>query len=496
MLPDFDRCYRAAKDKDSRFDGWIYGGVTSTGIYCRPSCPARTPKRSNINFYPSAAAAQAAGFRACKRCRPDAAPGSPEWDMQADLVGRAMRLIADGAIERDGVPGLAAKLGYSERHLNRQMVERIGAGPLAVARSNRAQNARILLETTAMPIADVAFASGFASVRQFNDTIRAVFSETPSALRNRGRSAEGAQMPGAIELLLPYRPPLAVPELFEFFAHRAVAGVEMADQHGYSCTLDLPHGGGRVQLQAADRGLRARFELSDTRDLGAAVERVRRLCDLDSDPSAADSALATDAKLRPLVNRRPGLRVPGCVSGSELAIRAVLGQQVSVKAATRAATRIAAEHGRVLDLKSSTGGSNGPEIVFPTAAAIATIDPATLPMPRKRGQALTQLAAELANGSIELDGGSDRASVREKLVALPGIGHWTAEYIAMRALRDPDAFLPTDIGVRNGMAAVGLPDDLASIGLRAQRWSPYRAYALQHLWQAAASSTNIRKTEK
>lgn len=407
-----------------------------------------------------------------------------------------MRLIADGMVEREGVPGLAAKLGYSERHLNRHMVERIGVGPLAVARSNRAQTARILLETTTMAIADVAFAAGFSSVRQFNDTIREVFSETPSALRKRRRTGDGIPIRGEIELVLPYRPPLAAREMFEFFALRAVAGVETADAESYARTIDLPHGGARVQLQVADRGLRSRFELSDARDLGAAVERVRRLCDLDSDPSAADAALANDAKLRPLVSKRPGLRVPGCVSGSELAIRAVLGQQVSVKAATGAAARLAAEYGRRVELKTIGDGSGVPAVLFPSAEAVAAIDPARLPMPKSRAQALTRLAAELADGSIELDGGSDRESVREKLIALPGIGHWTGEYIAMRALRDPDAFLPTDIGVRKGMSSLGLADDPGAIERRAQRWSPYRAYALQHLWQAAANSANIRTKEK
>lgn len=451
--------------------------------------------RKNIRFYPSAAAAQTAGFRACKRCRPDAAPGSPEWDLNADVVGRAMRLIADGVVEREGVPGLAARLGYSERHVHRQMVERVGAGPLAVARSNRAQTARILLETTTMPIADVAFASGFASVRQFNDTIRAVFSDTPSKLRRRGVLSDN-DASSAIVLKLPYRPPLAASAMFDFLALRAVERVEQADEFGYSRTLDLPHGSGRVRLKSADKVLQAHFELADSRDLGAAVERVRRLCDLDSDPAAADAALARDSKLRPLVRTRPGLRVPGCVSGSELAIRAVLGQQVSVKAATNAAARLAADHGVSIDLKVDKHESTAPDMLFPTASAIAEIDPAKLPMPRKRAQALTLLAAELADGAIDLDGGSDREAVRESLLALPGIGQWTADYIAMRALRDPDAFLPTDIGVRKGMAAIGLADDPAAIERHSQRWSPYRAYALQHLWQAATDSDKLRKKEK
>lgn len=414
--------------------------------------------------------------------------------MNADVVGRAMRLIADGVVERDGVPGLAAKLGYSERHLHRQMVERVGAGPLAVARSNRAQTARILLETTTLPISEVALAAGFASVRQFNDTIRAVFSETPSQLRRRGGGA-GAAAGNSIALTLPFRPPLAAEALFEFLAFRAVADVECGDGSGYSRTLELPHAAGRVRLRSAERGMRAHFELIDSRDLGAAVERVRRLCDLDSDPTAADAWLARDPELRPLVRVRPGLRVAGCVSGDELAIRAVLGQQVSVKSATSTASRLAAEHGTPVGLKDHGEEREPPSRLFPSAETIAAIDPANLPVPRKRAQAVTRLANELAEGTIDLEGGSERDAVRESLVALPGIGHWTAEYIAMRALRDPDAFLPTDIGVRNGMAAIGLASDVATIERRARRWSPYRAYALQHLWQAASDSVNIRNKE-
>lgn len=493
MLPDFDRCYRAAGDKDSRFDGWIYCGVTSTGIYCRPSCPARTPKRANLRFYPSAAAAQSAGFRACKRCRPDATPGSPEWDATADLVGRAMRLIADGVVDREGVGGLAGRLGYSERHVHRQLVERAGAGPLAIARSNRAQNARILLETTAMPASDVAEAAGFASVRQFNDTIKEVFADTPTGLRRRARSAfaKGGNDRKAVELSLPYREPFAFDELVDFLARRAIDGVESVTEGTYSRVLTLPHGACRVTVVGtASNKLRARFELGDARDLGPAVERVRRLFDLDSDPVAADAALSGDALLKKSVRAHPGLRVPGCVSGSELAFRAVLGQQVTVKSATRMASRLAVEHGTKAKLPRVDGM---PDLTFPSAAAVAEIDPATLPMPRNRAKALTGLASAIAAAEIPLDGAADRSEVREGLLAMPGIGGWTTEYIAMRALRDPDVFLPSDAGARAGMASLGLPTAAKEIEATAARWSPYRSYALQHLWLLASEANEMRK---
>lgn len=493
MLPDFDRCYRAAEDKDARFDGWIYCGVTSTGIYCRPSCPARTPKRTNLRFYSSAAAAQAAGFRACKRCRPDATPGSPEWDASADLVGRAMRLIADGVVDREGVGGLARRLGYSERHVNRQLVERAGAGPLAIARSNRAQNARILLETTSMPAADVAHAAGFASVRQFNDTVREVFADTPTGLRGRAPGAATRQHGErtAVELAIPFREPFALDELIAFLAARAVDGVEAASGGGYARVLALPTAPGRVTIASSTPGrLRARFELGDARDLGPAVERVRRLFDLDSDPVASDAALSRDATLSRSVKARPGLRVAGCVDGAELAIRAVLGQQVTVKSATRMASRLAAEHGKSTGLPA---GDGLPDKSFPSAATIAELDPSKLPMPRRRASALKSMAVAIADGSIQLDGAADRAELRAKLQSIPGIGPWTAGYVAMRALRDPDVFLTGDSGARAGMAALNLPDSGTEMEAAAARWSPYRSYALQHLWLCAARPTKARK---
>src|SRR3954451_4552457 len=355
-----DRLWHAVEHRDPRFDGWVFTGVTSTGIYCKPSCPARTPMREHVRFFPTAAAAQAAGFRACKRCRPDATPGSPEWDLRADLVGRAMRLVADGIVDREGVTGVAARLGYSERHVHRTLVAVVGAGPLALARAQRAQNARVLLETTDLPITDVAFAAGFESLRQFNATIREVFALAPRDLRRRARREPDG---GALTLRLPYRAPLEAAELIAFLARRAVPGVEEVVDGAYRRSLRLPHAAGIVELAPATghtgranevrvngstKSIRGRFWLEDLRDLGPAVQRCRVLLDLDSDPQAVAEALDGDALLGPLVRAAPGRRVPGHVDGHELAIRAVLGQQVSVAGASTLAGRLVAELGEPL----------------------------------------------------------------------------------------------------------------------------------------------------
>ncbi|MGH2958637.1 MAG: AlkA N-terminal domain-containing protein, partial [Solirubrobacterales bacterium] len=423
-LPSFERCRRAAEDKDARFDGWFYTGVTSTDIYCRPSCPARTPKASNMRFFATAAAAQSAGFRACKRCRPNASPGSPEWDLRADAVGRAMRLIADGVVDREGVAGLASQLGFSERHIHRMLTAVVGAGPLAIARAARAQNARVLLETTELNSGDVAFASGFSSVRQFNATMQEVFAVTPSELRRAPRSSAKRAGRG-LELRLLARKPFDFSLLHSYLAHRVVASVETADDETYSRSMRLPRGSGVVQLRAGEDCLWARFELDDLRDLGAATERVRRLGDLDADPIAADAALTDDPLLRASVLKRPGLRVPGSVDGNEIAIRAVLGQQVSVRGASTAAARLTTLCGD--ELKRPVDGITH---LFPSTAAVAGLDPSSLAMPQSRARALIGLSTELASGEIRLDGSQERLSVYERLVALPGIGDWTAQYIA------------------------------------------------------------------
>jgi AraC family transcriptional regulator, regulatory protein of adaptative response / DNA-3-methyladenine glycosylase II len=489
-----DACYRAVSSRDPRFDGWFFTAVLTTGIYCRPSCPAMTPKRSNVRFLPTAAAAQEAGFRACKRCRPDAVPGSPEWNVRADLVGRAMRHIADGVVDRDGVAGLAQRLGYSERHVHRQLVAEVGAGPIALARAQRSQTARLLLETTDVPIAGVAFAAGFASVRQFNDTIREVFALTPSQLRASRRPAGRAPTPSALQLRLPFRRPFSPVHTFDFLATRAIPGIEIGSGTGYRRTIGLMHGSAVISLgepaggQEEQSWIPCRLELSDLRDLAPAVARCRRLLDLDADAQAVCQVLGDDPLLQTSISDEPGRRVPGHVDGFELAVRAVLGQQVSVAGARTLAARLVTTLGE--PITTSDGSLTH---LFPTADAIAAADPATLSLTRARAAAVIALAQAVADGEVDLEPGADRDRTGAKLLGLPGIGPWTVSYIRMRALADPDVFMPTDLGVRRGLEALGFTGDDREIEVLARRWRPWRSYALAHIWAAAAQAVTTRR---
>ena len=532
MLLDQDRCYRAVASRDARFDGHFITAVRTTGIYCRPSCPATTPKRANVEFLPTAGAAQQRGYRACRRCLPDAVPGSPDWNVRADLAARAMRLISDGVVERDGVPGLATRLGYSERHLNRVLTAELGAGPLALARAHRAHTARLLIETTPLGMADVAFAAGFASVRQFNDTVRAVYGVAPTTLRAEAGRRRPSAAAGTLVLRLPFRPPFDAEGLMRFFAARAVAGVETLGDDGYVRTLRLPHGGATVALQLPDGTLAgataaagstiaagrataagagpaiapgratasgarpaiatgrsgaaahvtATLRLADPRDLGPAVARVRRLLDLDADPVAVDELLGTDPGLAAAVEEVPGIRLPGSVDGAETAIRTLLGQQVSVAAARTAAARLAEALGERLPPALAASGA---ELLFPIPAAIAEHGADVLTGPARRIASIRTVAAALADGSLALDPGRDPADLRAELVALPGVGPWTAGYLAMRVLGEPDELLAEDLGVRRGAAALGLPSDIPGLTARAAAWRPWRSYAATHLWRRA-----------
>lgn len=485
MHEDVERCVRAVQSKDARFDGWFFTAVTTTGIYCRPSCPVVPPKVENMRFHPSAAAAQQAGFRACKRCRPDAAPGSPQWNERADLVARAMRLIADGVVDRDGVPGLARRLGYSTRQVERQLLAELGAGPLALARAQRAQAARLLIETTTVSLGDVAFAAGFASVRTFNDTVREIFDLTPSELRTRAARRQLAVSAGSLVLRLPFRQPLCPDNLFGHLAATAVPGVEEWRAGAYRRTLRLPHGHGIVALRPMPDYIDCRLSLTDLRDLSAAITRCRWLLDLDADPVAVDDLLRTDPVLAPLVRKTPGRRVPRTVDADEFAVRAVLGQQVSTAAARTHAGRVVAAHG---DPVSDPGG--GLTHLFPDTTALASVDPATLAFPQARRTTFATLIAALAAGEIDLSLASDWHQARARLAELPGFGAWTVETIAMRALGDPDAFVPTDLGIRRAAGELGLPSTPAALTARASGWRPWRAYAVQHLWATGDHAIN------
>ncbi len=473
-MPDRTVCLAAVNSRDERFDGVFFTGVTSTGIFCRPSCPAITPKAANIVFHPSAASARAAGFRACKRCRPDAVPGSPEWDIRADTLARAVRLIGDGFVDREGVAGLASRLGYSPRQLQRLTAEELGASPLALARAQRAHSARVLLETTGLPIADVAYAAGFGSIRSCNDTIGSFFGTTPTALRGLARAHSPRHTAFTVlDLRLSLRRPFNPSNLFGHLVATAVPGVEEWRQGTYRRTLRLPHGPGIVALATRSDHVAATLHLTDPRDLTPAIGRCRRLLDLDADPVAVDATLASDPVLTTLVTAAPGRRVPRTVDGDEFALRAVIGQQVSTAAARTHAGRLVVSHGEPI-----TDPHGGLTHLFPRAGDLADLAPADLAGPESRRDALKRLARALADGDVDLSPGADRAEARAGMSAIRGVGPWTVEMVAMRALGDPDAFPDTDLGLRRAAAKLGLADPSAA----SVRWRPWRAYAVQYLW--------------
>ncbi|RUR01815.1 DNA-3-methyladenine glycosylase 2 family protein [Labedella endophytica] len=507
---DFGERYRVIESRDARFDGRFVTAVRTTGIYCRPSCPARTPKEANVTFYPTSAAAHLAGYRACKRCLPEATPGSPEWNLREDVAARAMRLIADGVVERDGVDGLSRRLGYSARQLNRILVSELGAGPIALARAQRAQNARALITGTAMPMADVAFAAGFSSIRQFNDTVAEVFDLTPSALRSRSRAVpeRGAeQAAGSIRLALPYREPLDVDGLFGWFVPRAVPGMELVGPRRYARTVRLPRGAAIVDLTAPERSsgrprIDAVVRFENLGDLPALLGRVRRLLDLDADPAAVDGVLSRDERLTPSVARVPGIRVPGALDAGEMLMRALLGQQVTVASARTQLTRLVETLGEAVPLEAAPAGDPvlgtddaGPHRLFPAPAAIAEHAHEILRGPAVRTDTVRRVAAALADGSLTIDFADTRDDVTERLTAIRGIGPWTADYVVMRALGHPDVFVRRDVAIRSGARALGLPDGDAALAAESTAFAPWRSYLSMHLWRAAADAAPVRRSD-
>ncbi|TSI17640.1 AlkA N-terminal domain-containing protein [Brevibacterium aurantiacum] len=472
-----DQCYQAVAGRDRRFDGMFFTAVHSTGIFCRPSCPARTPLRKNVGFYQTAAAAADAGFRACKRCRPDASPNSPEWDSRADVTARAMRLIQDGLVDRAGISGLASALGYSPRQLGRVLQSEIGVGPLAIARTERVRTARTLVESTTLSMSEIAFAAGFSSIRQFNDTFRAVYSSTPRDLRSSSGEAHTGQ---DITVRLAYRPPFDHAHLFRYLSVRAIPGVEDVSGDRYTRSLRLAHGPAVLTLTpGAGDYIECHLGLADTRDLGSAVARARRILDLDADPIAVRATL-TEAGLSALIDRYPGIRSPGTGDPVELAIRTVLGQQISVSAAQTHLTRLVTAYGQVLpdELRAGTV-----DRVFPTATAIAEIPDEHWALPGRRIATLRALSAHLADGSIDLGPGCDRTEVNDSLLAIPGIGPWSLGYIRMRALGDPDVLLSSDLGVRKAMEELnGSDTDMTAWTHQSDRARPWRSYVTHLLW--------------
>lgn len=480
---DFDRCYRAVSSRDARFDGQFITAVRTTGIYCRPSCPAITPKPGNVTFLPTAAAAQQAGYRACRRCLPDAAPGSPQWDVRSDLAARAMRLIRDGEVERGGVGGLSAALGYSTRQLTRTLTAELGAGPLALARAHRAHTARLLIETTAMPMSDIAFAAGFSSIRQFNDTVHEVFAASPSQMRDGASRRKGTPRPaaGTVSLRLPYRRPLDRAWFEWFLSAHAVPGLEQWTDGEFRRVLRLPHGTGVASMRLDDAFVRADLTLHDMRDLAPAVARLRHLLDLDADPEAVDDALRADPHLGRAVEAAPGIRVPGCVDAGELLLRTMIGQQISVAAAATHTARLVAALGDPIDDPHLTHA-------FPDAATVAAEGSGVLTGPARRVEAVVGAASAIADGTLALHAGRDPAGLRADLLTLRGVGPWTADYVVMRTLADPDVLLGTDLVAVRGARLLGVAPGETG------RWAPWRSYASMHLWRTALTTRTTPTT--
>ncbi|KQW66378.1 3-methyladenine DNA glycosylase 2 [Phenylobacterium sp. Root77] len=496
MDMDDDACYRAFQMRDARFDGRIFSGVTSTGIYCRPICPARTPKRENMRFYRSAAAAQEAGFRPCLRCRPETSPDLGSWRGTSNTVSRALALIEAGALDNGDVDSLAERLGVGERQLRRLFHQHVGASPVAVAQTRRVLLAKQLLHETRMPMAEVAMAAGFGSVRRFNETFQQLFDRPPAKLRRLGGADVAAGEGGAATIRLPYRAPYDWDAMLAFLTARAIPGVETVRDGRYARALCVGQARGVLMIEPGDGAyLKATLRFPKVEVWPAVIARVRRVFDLAADPAVIEAHLSEDPALAPLVAARPGLRAPGAWDGFELAVRAVLGQQITVHAARMLAGKITAEHGVVLE--DEAANAMGLTHFFPEPAALALIDVETLPMPRARGRALVGLAAAAA-ADPELFG--MRRSLDEAVAALralPGVGEWTAQYIAMRALREPDAFPSADIGL---MRALEGPDGLrpspAELLARAERWRPWRAYAASHLWAADPKNPSEAKHAK
>jgi AraC family transcriptional regulator of adaptative response / DNA-3-methyladenine glycosylase II len=489
VLPDREICYRALQSRDPRFDGLLFVGVTSTGIYCRPVCPARTAKFENCRFFGSAAAAQEAGFRPCLRCRPETAPDLASWRGTSNTVSRALALITDGALDGDGtsVEALAGRLGLGERQLRRLFLQHLGASPIAVAQTRRVLFAKQLIHETRMPFTEIALASGFGSVRRFNEIFQDLFHRPPGALR-RKTSASSATAEAGVTLRLRYRPPYDWDSMLGYLQARAIPGVEIVENGSYRRTVDIDDFSGSVEVthlpQRQSLGVTIRFP--NVQSLPTIVTRVRRVFDLGADIETIGAHLSLDPLLAPLVARRPGLRAPGGWDGFELAVRAILGQQVSVAAARRLAGQLVALHGKPI----STGHASHPSLshVFPTAERLASAESIGLGMPAARQSSLKALAEAAATDTnlFRPFGTVEEAIVR--LRTIRGIGEWTAQYIALRALREMDAFPASDIGLLRGAAMIdGARSTPASLLNRAESWRPWRAYAAQHLWAADAA---------
>ncbi len=481
-MVELDRrvCDRARRSRDARFDGKFFIAVTSTGIYCRPICPARSPKDENIRYYPTAAAAHAAGFRPCLRCRPEAAPGTPAWSGTSGVVSRGLRLIGDGALDRDGVEALADRLGVTARHLRRLFVQHLGATPIDVALTRRVHFAKKLLDETTLPMGQVALAAGFGSLRRFNGEMRRAFSRTPTALRKLSRSRSSGE--GSYRFRIAYRPPYDWAHVVAFLAARATPGVEVVDAGVYRRTIAVNGTAGTIAVSPADEGaaLTLDVQFGDPRALLGIVERVRRIFDVGADPSLIAQQLSRDPLLQRAAAAHAGIRVPGACDPFEITVRAILGQQISVSAATTMAGRIASRWGKALPSGEWGVGSGEWRLthLFPAPSQLADAPLEEVGILGSRAETIRALARGVRDGSVPFDGVSTIDAVR----AIPGIGDWTAQYVAMRALNEPDAFPSGDLILRR------MAGDLTARELerRSDAWRPWRAYAVMLLWQAAS----------
>ena len=491
---DADACYRAVATRDARFDGRLFIAVKSTGVYCRPVCPARTPKRENLVFYPSAAAAQEAGYRPCLRCRPESAPDLGVWRGTSNTVSRAVALIEKGGLDGADVEALADRLGVGERQLRRLFQRHLGASPIAVAQTRRVLLAKHLIHDTRLPMGEVALAAGFGSVRRFNETFQQLFGRTPSTLRG-GVAPVSAGPSGEVSIRLPYRPPYDWPAMLAFLRARAIRGVEVVSGDGYARTIAIGGAHGAVAVRPdAGHALRAIIQFPQLSALPAIVARLRRVFDLAADPEVIGAHLSEDPALAPLVAARPGLRVAGAWDGFELGVRALLGQQITVTAAIGYAGKLVAAYGKPL---AGAIVADGLTHVFPDPERVAGADLSTLGLTRARAAALSSLArAVVADPEIFGPRRSLEEAIRT-LKALDGVGEWTAQYIAMREMREPDAFPAADIGLMRAMAdRKGRRPTPGALLARAERWRPWRAYAAQHLWASPGMSYDRGETPR
>jgi AraC family transcriptional regulator, regulatory protein of adaptative response / DNA-3-methyladenine glycosylase II len=491
VLPGLSRSAldRARRSRDPRFDGRFYVAVTSTRIYCRPVCPVPSPKLDHIRYYGSAAAAAEAGYRPCLRCRPEAAPGTPAWHGTSTIVRRALTLIQDGALDDTSVTDLAARVGVGPRHLHRLFVQHLGAAPLTVALTRRLQFAKRLLDESDLPMTEVALAAGFGSLRRFNAAFRTTYARTPRDIRGRRRTGPHQEGVNTVALRLAFRPPYDWGQVRDFLGARALPGVERVDADGYTRALGEQARDAMivsVRPRAGEHALELQVEGASPCELFSVAAQARHAFDLGADPALISRALASDPLLRPLVRRRPGLRIPGAWNPFECAVRAVLGQQVSVAAARTLAGRLVERAGSRLG-----SSSRGLTHLFPTPSALARANLDGLGLTGGRVRALRELSRAVAEGRLDLAGPTQL--VTAGLASLPGVGAWTAQYVALRGCGEPDAFPDGDLVLRRAAGGRGRPLSVRELDARAEAWRPWRGYAALHLWRQASDAGGAPK---